>query len=777
MIGERRFRRTVLLTALASQCAYAIAADKAGLAFIALLTTVLSWWLVRQTLAGKPHPIPRTILNGLVILAIFHLLYQLLNRTQEVITCLTDFLAYVMLVKSLDRNRMRDEAQLLGLSLFVVIGALLTGQSLMMGLALVAYTPLGIMATVSLQLYAARERQRDLLKLVGLDDQAAAVDAQLERQHAPRAAAVLAGACVVASMATGVAAFVITPRQLAQQLGMAAAPFVKSPTTEFSDQINLGQSGNISQDNTPVMDVRTISEPGTVSVATGPIYLRGAVLTDYDDKHFRWTGVGKLTDENGQIDPANEARAPKELTPVKADRARNRTRYEIIQRSTKANQNTPLFAPLQPVVVATDAPGKIHYRKADAIMWLSPGSTGGGGRLVYTVTSVSDYREPPTERQPRAITKERPPANDEPVERARPSASEPITRLARRLLAEKSIPPDPAGAGPLEVRRAAQAMIAHLGTFEYSLEMMPADGDPIETFLFKNKRGHCEYFAAAMVKMLNGVGVTARIATGYVAAEYNSVSGYYTVRKSDAHAWVEVQMEPGRWDTFDPTPPGDLQSTKRASGGPIAWLKHLWDAVEFSWLDNVVAYDKGLKLDVIGLAGKTDPGETAVKWQQRFRTWQGWVRRHLPESVAMRSIVVGLVTFGAVLAGYWVVRLGGRSAGTLRKRLLVLLTGRRPGQTEPPPMPADAAFYGDALSILAQRGSPKPAATPPLTFADALAADAAVPFRVIASLYYRSRFGESPLDARQREQGLIALSELRAALGSGGRAQPNRPRT
>ncbi|MFT3685135.1 MAG: hypothetical protein QM783_09460 [Phycisphaerales bacterium] len=145
----------MLLTALAGQFAYAIAAGKPGLMLVALLAAVLSAWLVRQTLAGRTTALPRALLNGLVITAILHLLWQLMGRTQEVITSLTDFLAYVMLVKALDRPRMRDEAQLLGLSLFVVIGALLTGQSLAMGLALMAYTPLAITATVSLQFYAA----------------------------------------------------------------------------------------------------------------------------------------------------------------------------------------------------------------------------------------------------------------------------------------------------------------------------------------------------------------------------------------------------------------------------------------------------------------------------------------------------------------------------------------------------------------------------------------------------------------------------------------------
>ncbi|MFT3685134.1 MAG: transglutaminaseTgpA domain-containing protein [Phycisphaerales bacterium] len=473
------------------------------------------------------------------------------------------------------------------------------------------------------------------------------MDLQLERQFGPRAVGRIAAACVVFSMATGVIAFVITPRQLAQQLGMATAPFVKSPTTDFSDQITLGAQGNISQDGTPVIDVRIVPDAGGAGtiLAPGPIYLRGAILSDYDKRTHKWTTVKRGKDDENRQGPPEEKENRRSLTTFENPPVRNRREYEIIQRSTKPGPEVLLFAPFQPSVVTCDADTKLIYQKSDAILRMMPSL---GGRLAYHVTSVPDARDP------NAIAAQPDPAN----------LSAEIRELAARLLTERAIKPDPYQDGPLEVRRASQAMIGHLAGFEYSLQMIAPDSgeDPIDMFLFKTRRGHCEYFAAAMVQMLRAVRVPARIATGYVAAEYNSVSGYFTVRKSDAHAWVEVEMEPGRWETFDPTPPGELQSTRRAGGGPVAWLKHLWDAIEFSWLDNVVAYDKGLKLDVAGLAGRSDPGEAAVKWQNRIRAWQEWVKSHLPQNAAVRSVVVGLATFALVLTGYGLVRVIRRSA-------------------------------------------------------------------------------------------------------------------
>ncbi|HZW09956.1 MAG TPA: DUF3488 and transglutaminase-like domain-containing protein [Phycisphaerales bacterium] len=764
MKSERGFRRTILLTALTGHLAYAIAAEKPGLALVGVLASILSAWLVRQTLSGHPRPLPRALLNGLVIAAIAHLTLQLLGRSQEVITSLTDFLAYVMLVKSLDRQRMRDEAQLLGLSLFVVIGALLTGQSLGMGLALLAYTPLAITSTVSLQLYHAIERQSDLLRSVGLRDEVPLLTTQLERQHSPRSARSVALFCVVASMGAGVVAFIITPRQLAAQLGMATAPFLKTTATGFTDTIQLGSGGNINQDNTPVIDVRVISGAGSTGAgdtatraSAGPLYLRGAVLTDYNATTGQWYGA----DRNPQLPepPKNrpfDRSATGSLIIPGGEKSNIRTQYEVIQRNARPSPESPLFAPFHPVSVSTDHKGKLTYRASDGMIKLAPGP---GGRIAYTVTSAADFRE-------LGADQAQPPPQNEFAPR--------IKALAQSIIAERGIDPAKFQTAPTEVRRAAQAFVSYLSTYPYTLEMIaPKPGqDPIEMFLFDAKQGHCEYFSAAMTAMLRSVGIHARIATGFAAAEFNSVSGYYTVRQSDAHAWVEVRMSPDHWETFDPTPPGELQSSRRASGGPIGWLKHLWDAIEFSWLDNVVAYDKGIKLDVVGLAGRADPGAAAVRWQNRFAEIQNWFRRHLPEGVLTRSLIVGVATFALVMGVYWLARLGGKAFAPLRTWLARFFPGKSRSGADGIPVPPDALFYRDALVALAAAGRAKPDPAPPLAYADTLDAPLAAPLRAIADLYYRSRFGASPLGAHEQATGRSSLAELRTSL----QAQ-HRPRT
>jgi hypothetical protein len=78
---------------------------------------------------------------------------------------------------------------------------------------------------------------------------------------------------------------------------------------------------------------------------------------------------------------------------------------------------------------------------------------------------------------------------------------------------------------------------------------------PIEAFLTRTHKGHCEYFATACVLLLRAQNIPARVATGFYASDWNPQSQSFTVRQCDAHAWAEVWLDGYGWLTLDPTPP------------------------------------------------------------------------------------------------------------------------------------------------------------------------------------------------------------------------------
>ncbi len=123
----------------------------------------------------------------------------------------------------------------------------------------------------------------------------------------------------------------------------------------------------------------------------------------------------------------------------------------------------------------------------------------------------------------------------------------------------------------------------------YTLELGRRDpANPVEEFLFESRSGHCEYFATSMVLLLRSQGIPARMVSGYLGAEHNRLEGYYMVRQSNAHAWVEALVEGEGWRIFDPTPP----SGRPQAGGGGAWqlLSQTYDYLLFRWDRYVLTY-------------------------------------------------------------------------------------------------------------------------------------------------------------------------------------------
>jgi hypothetical protein len=112
---------------------------------------------------------------------------------------------------------------------------------------------------------------------------------------------------------------------------------------------------------------------------------------------------------------------------------------------------------------------------------------------------------------------------------------------------------------------------AHLkGSYRYSLVTDNRKNlDPIENFLFEEKRGHCEFFATACALMARELGVEARVGYGWSGGKYYDINKMFVFRAREAHAWVEVKLDGYGWVLIEPTPPqalGDRQPLMAEKG-------------------------------------------------------------------------------------------------------------------------------------------------------------------------------------------------------------------
>ncbi len=101
--------------------------------------------------------------------------------------------------------------------------------------------------------------------------------------------------------------------------------------------------------------------------------------------------------------------------------------------------------------------------------------------------------------------------------------------------------------------QAVQSWIRRNTTYDLDVPPDPAGVDAVDHFLFVTRTGFCEQIASSLAVMLRTLGIPARLVTGYGPGERNPLTGYFEVRQSDAHAWVEVFYPGIGWVPYDPT--------------------------------------------------------------------------------------------------------------------------------------------------------------------------------------------------------------------------------
>lgn len=126
----------------------------------------------------------------------------------------------------------------------------------------------------------------------------------------------------------------------------------------------------------------------------------------------------------------------------------------------------------------------------------------------------------------------------------------------------------------------AAALRAHFGRgFEYTLDLPNGRaGDPLTSFLFEDRRGHCEYFATALASLLRIAGVPARVVGGFQGGLWDDEGQVAVFTADNAHAWVEWYAEGIGWVLDDATPASDRASTRLSGfGAMLEKMRRGWD--------------------------------------------------------------------------------------------------------------------------------------------------------------------------------------------------------
>jgi hypothetical protein len=284
-------------------------------------------------------------------------------------------------------------------------------------------------------------------------------------------------------------------------------------------------------------------------------------------------------------------------------------------------------------------------------------------------------------------------------------------------------------------------------------------------FLYDFKKGHCEYFAGAMTLMCQSLGMDARLVIGFKCDDYNDYGHFYTIRQSQAHAWVEVRTVDG-WKSFDPTS-GNTDITATAS----VWTKgrRFVDFLEYTWQTSVINYNSDNRESLIQNAENT-LNQTASQGSVGLDKFKDAIGSKV-EAMATNVVgpLIGLLSLAILAAVGWYMAERWR----LRRRAARIGIVDLPASAQMKLM-RQLGFYDDLLRLLEKHRIIRPPHLTPLEFCDSLSflpTDAYVTIQRITHLFYRIRYGHAELDVGQRSRLVNVIDRLSRQMPRVGNAE------
>jgi hypothetical protein len=523
--------RIVLTGIVATNLAFVHATEDANLAWLVPMyaATLASPWLAR--LAGSA--LWRWLWNGAVIAT-----FAVLVRHTAVAGprhLLEDGLSLAALcqVHVLCTLGEKQKPDLLFFNSFLVavVTAFLT-QDLPYSIVFLVYAPLFVLG---LSLYAARRSR------------APAVVARTALVHAGAALAVTA------------VVFLACPRDFRRKglvvESLAFGPAAQSLEVGFTPEVKLGQVGDAKASDALVLRAKVL----TGDAADVPSYWRGATQLEFDGARWHAGLSDRLGDPRWAVSGARALARPGPQGVAEVD--------VVLADHSAARLFLPLTATRVEMVSAT-AGDELSAALSDGTLRLSPAESASAHDLEYRVElgrRAAPLGGAIVTPAPRDLW----PALGR---RGRQSAE--AAKLAKSLRGEL-----PANAAQHEIVEHVRARLAARG--DYRAPGAQDAAADIDAFVSGRAGGHCEHFATALALVLRHEGIPCRLVTGYFSDDWDDRTSTLTVRRRDAHAWIEVKDPQAGWYAVDPTPANARAERHEQSfvASLTTWLSRTWESV------------------------------------------------------------------------------------------------------------------------------------------------------------------------------------------------------
>jgi transglutaminase-like putative cysteine protease len=762
----RQHRIASFLQALVAIVAFSIAEVDFGMLFTGVVLAVLSWYV---TEGPRGRTLPDWAANTLVVAAIGWEAFRFIatGELADAMGALGRAMAWILLAKLFARRTASEERQRFALSTMLVIAGCLQSVQFAFGVLIVVYACVSIWSAMLWRLARSADEARRSREASGAAPGDASSDAGARAGFAPPLEIVvgrravpqfrgLVAASILVVLSVGVAVFILFPRFA--DIGSVGG---RGPgaTTGFNEEIRLRRGDRITESRRELFSVRWIDPDGSPRRMLRPLLLRGAVLGWYDPSGERWVpqraeaGIRTVrTPEDGAF--ASLARGTQEATGA----------VSTIEIEMRSYATVTIFSVYAPIAIATSEPRSVSVDPSTLV--LRDVSRDRTGR--YWNYSLRVQPQPSADMLSALASGSASRSGNLsfPIAEVRPVAES----ILAELPASASLPPRPDASSSEEERavwgrEVARAIAAYMRanfTYTTDLSRLPrVEGeDPILSFLTRYRSGHCEYFASGLCAVLRSLGIPSRIVTGFIAIEYDDNAAHYIVRESNAHAWVEVRTGRDAWMAVDATPEESLVEMQERNRSFMDGFRWIYGSLEFLWNSRVVSYDASVQSTY---ASRLQGG------------WRDAIGERLEAALArMRALALDLslgraggAWFATIAVGLSTALLAVLIVALRRRRLRARLRLGGSTRAEQRRLLREAAFYIEALDLLARAGLAKPGHLTPQAWAARLAErDRAVgeAFGAIADTFYRVRYGGASGGRSGADSHHSLVVRLRAAL-------------
>lgn len=517
------------------------------------------------------------------------------------------------------------------------------------------------------------------------------------------------------------------------------------------DRISTGFFGRLLMDPTPVFRLRLLKDGKSIQ-PTEPPYLRVEVLDQYRPPSRERASGTWYRSANFTIRP----RYPKVPLETKWSN-RDLVKIDIKSKENSSRVGSRLLVSMPPItseikeyiydrnLMIFEQIGEEHKFSSKKSLNYSyfSASFDGSEQIRITADRFPNFTELLT-----SVTPKLPWTNE----------------VRKRILRDRGVE---ASASPFQVAKAIETHFKDSGEYSYSLIIPPVMEpaiDPIDDFVANTKVGICQHYASAMVMMLRQSDIPARVVVGYHPREWNNLGGFFQVRNSDGHAWVEAQFrredlvgtEHERWLTeedqyywvlMDPTPGSDgLSEQIYEKNHPLEYAEDLWE--------DYLANSKANSMSGAYVPMAAASQDSAVRLLDDVRKLGKTIAEWFSQLDFAWKVTVLVIVAGVLPIGLWqLMRLIPRFAPRLAARL-GLVKAKSPIQQK---------FYARCISLLESLRIRRPDSETLREFSNrasqSLDAEAVkttgvqVALDALGDLYHRLRFGQSQeLDESEQRQ-------------------------